>query len=430
MRKPEYPKTIRDGNVVLKIYRVKHPTTTSGFAFTVAWTDAEGKPRRKQFADDGDAKTFAEQKADQLATGHVQAADFSADDRAELVAIREVVKDSGVPALSAVREWQRANVLCPGEVLAACEAWAARQNKHGLKPILVEVAVDTFIAEKEAAGKHGEQTYRAKLKPVAERFKGRHLHSITAAEWTEYLAIYKDGVTRNDHRKRAAALCRWAQRKGHLPRFAPLEILETERAKEHATKIGILTAETYGRLLQWFREHEPKLLGAVVLAGFCGIRSDEIHGKRTNRNVRQLWSDVHLDRKVVQVSVAKTNTPAWRLVPLCPAAVEWLQVARTLNPDDVEVCEAAGMERARKVAIEAKFDLPDNCFRHSFISHRVAQTQDKPKVALEAGNSVKEIDRRYRVPLTQTEGDAWFDLTVSRAAEIEASHRAALPQTG
>lgn len=430
MRKPEYPKTVRDGNVVLKIYRVKHPSTAKGFAYTVSWTDAGGKPQRKQFADPTDAKTFAEQKADQLASGHVQAAEFSADDRAELVAIRDVVKGSGVPALSVVREWQRANALCPGEVLAACEAWAARQNKHGLRPIEVAVAVETFIAEKEAAGKHGKQTYQSKLKPAAERFRGRNLHTLTAAEWTEYLATFTDGVTRNDHRKRAAALCRWAQRKGHLPRFAPLEILETERAKEHATKIGILTAETYGRVLFWFRENAPNLLGAVVLAGFCGIRSDEIHGKRTDRAVRQLWADVHLDRDVVQVSVAKTNTPAWRLVPLCAAAIEWLKVARALNPNDVEVCEAAGMERARKIAIEAKFDLPDNCFRHSFISHRVAQTQDKPKVALEAGNSVKEIDRRYRVPLTQTEGDAWFGLSVSRVDVIEASHRAALLQNG
>ncbi len=200
-----------------------------------------------------------------------------------------------------------------------------------------------------------------------------------------------------------------------------------ERARENVTKIGIIDADTFQRLLVWFKANHPNLLGAVALACYCGIRSDEIHGKRGRRSVRQLWADIHLDRKFVQVTVAKTNTPAWRLVPLCDAAVEWLKIARTLNPKDVEVCEAAGIKRARKVAIEAKFTLPENCFRHSFISHRVAQLQDKPRVALEAGNSVKEIDRRYRVPLTREDGDAWFAL---HAAVIGASPQADPPRSG
>jgi hypothetical protein len=55
--------------------------------------------------------------------------------------------------------------------------------------------------------------------------------------------------------------------------------------------------------------------------------------------------------------------------------------------------------------------LPENCFRHSFISHRVAALGgNKPPVATEAGNSVTKVDSNYRVPLTEREGKAWFEV--------------------
>jgi hypothetical protein len=65
----------------------------------------------------------------------------------------------------------------------------------------------------------------------------------------------------------------------------------------------------YGQLLRFFHEGHIQYLAALVLAGFCGIRSDEIHGKRDDdREKRQVWEDVHLKRKFVEVTNAKTNT--------------------------------------------------------------------------------------------------------------------------
>ena len=69
------------------------------------------------------------------------------------------------------------------------------------------------------------------------------------------------------------------------------------------------------------------------------------------------------------------------------------------------------MEKVRLLLRAADFKIPENCFRHSFISYRIAAMDgNKPQVATEAGNSVAEIDRRYRVPLTKGEGEAWFSL--------------------
>ena len=81
-----------------------------------------------------------------------------------------------------------------------------------------------------------------------------------------------------------------------------------------------------------------------------------------------------------------------------------------------EICYDLAMDRVRLLAREALNDdgkpkfpaLPENCFRHSYISHAVAGTGDIPRVSLDAGNSPKEINRHYRELVTEADGKAWF----------------------
>ena len=49
-----------------------------------------------------------------------------------------------------------------------------------------------------------------------------------------------------------------------------------------------------------------------------------------------------------------------------------------------------------------------NALRHSFISYRVAQTQNVAQVALEAGNSPGMIFKHYRELVRQADGKKWF----------------------
>jgi hypothetical protein len=387
--------------VAVKVYRVRHKSSANGFAYKVAWASPAGR-QTAQFADEAEALEEARTKAAQIAAGRVEAADLTREDRDAIQEARRLCGD--VPVLAALAEWKRVRELTSGHAIPAAEAWAAR-NANRFKHITVADAVERFIAAKQKAGKQGERTYRAKLKPLVERFPDTNLHTVEALQYTAYLEQFEDGVTRNDLRKRTVALCRWAQKSGYLPRGVQLEIEQTDRADEKPTEIGIINAGIYSKLLEHFRARHPEHLAALVLAGFCGIRSDEIHGKRPDRSRRQVWEDVHLGEKYVRITVAKKNTPAWRHVGLCDAAVEWLM----LCPDrSGPVCREAAMEQVRSLAAEAKFVLPPNCFRHSFITYKCALSGDKAAVASEAGNSVAEIDRRYRVPVTKPEAVAWF----------------------
>jgi hypothetical protein len=401
-----WPQKITVGNVTVKVYRVAHPRARDGFEYVVAWRGENGRTR-KTFATPDVALQEAGLTAEKLNAGHVEAAGMSRGDRDELVAARRIA--GATPVLAALEEWAKARELCGGPILAAAEAWAAR-NATSFAPLKLRDAVDRFIDAKEKAGHEGDRTYRAKLKPLVTALGGETLlHSITVSQLNTYLGRYSDGVTRNDFRKRAVTLWNWARDTGHLPEGAPLAIERTMRAKEEPTDIGIIDPATFKKLLAWCRAEHPQHLPALVLSGFCGIRSDEIHGKRADRSVRQLWEDVHLDRKFVRVTVAKQNTPAWRHVPLCDAAIAWLE----LTPKDERagvLCESGAMEKLRWLALRAGFKLPSNCLRHSFISYRIEITHSKARVAKEAGNSEKEIDRRYRVPVTAGEAEAWFGL--------------------
>jgi hypothetical protein len=330
---------------------------------------------------------------------------MSRSDRDELQHAKSIAGD--VPILAALREWKRANELTAVHLIAAAEMWAARQGKT-FKRIKVADAVDQFIAAKDRAKKQGERTYRSKLEPLKTFFSDAHIDAITEPQFSAYLEQWQDGVTRNDFRKRAVSLCRWAQKSGFIPRGLQLEIKNTERAEEEPTQIGTITPDIFRDALRFIHAKHPQHLAALVVAGFGAVRSDEIHGKHHDRSKRQTWEDIDLAQKHLNVTIAKRNTPAWRLVELSDAAIEWLKLCPGEHKGPI--CEVNAIAKIRALLIEAEFDLPENCFWHSAIIYRIAKTGDKAATATWAGNSVKEIDKRYRRPMTKAAGEAWFSI--------------------
>jgi integrase len=413
----KWPVKIRTGNTTVSVYRSKHAKTREKLVYTVAWRDPGigNKRRLQQFADMQTALGNAQEKAASLNAGHVDASQLTGDDCAELKLARELAGDT--PVISALREWKRIRELTGNRGIQIAEAWEAANGNASEGKIHVADAVAAFITGKNEDGLQGEQTYKSKLALFTKAFGHRTPASLDETELSAFLRTIPDPTTRNDIRKRCGTFFRWARdTKKWLPRGVPLAIEATSRAKEPKRRIGIITPEEFRACLEWVQTNKPKHLAALVLAGFCGLRSAEIHGKRIKlkgqkrgtRSLGQLWRDIQLDAGLLNVSDAKENTPQWRLVPVCPAATAWLRICP--RREDGRVCRAAAMECVRKGCIGAGIELPKNCFRHSYISHRIAVTGDKARVATEAGNSVAVIDQRYRVPLPETRGKAWLEI--------------------
>ena len=243
-------------------------------------------------------------------------------------------------------EWLQAHRVAGADIIEACRSYAANRSR-GLKRITVSTAIDLFIKAKDDAGKSGNRVYGSKLKPLRSELGDRSLDLLTVQDWSRFFSRFEDPVTRNDIRKRAVTLCRWAQRQGHLSDEAKPEVEKTERAKERANPIGILTPEEFRSLLDFFRQKHPRHLAALVIAGFCGVRAEEIHGKRGDPGRRQLWKDIHLDRGFLSVTAAKENTPSSLVVHLCNAAVAWL---RLCQQDEGPVCQSHAIDRIRDIA--------------------------------------------------------------------------------
>jgi hypothetical protein len=59
-----------------------------------------------------------------------------------------------------------------------------------------------------------------------------------------------------------------------------------------------------------------------------------------------------------------------------------------------------------------------NALRHSFVSYRVAETQNIPQVSYESGNTPRIIERNYLKRVTPREAQRWFSITPPQQSKI------------
>ena len=403
--KVKFPQRIKRGSVVVTIYRVSNPGTASKVLYQVVWT-IDGVRYRKSHSDHSKAAEEAAQKADELAAGKVaMARDATAEDLAALAEARRL--SGSVPLLAALQEWTAAREICGGELLSAARLW---RDTHAadLDVVVVREAVRRFMEAKQKAGVDTSASYKHCLQRFVDAFGDSPMPSITKKALQAWLYAIVHPVSRNTHRKRVVALFRWCRNESILPRSVETEADRTERAQEEDLEIGILTVPQWSAILDMIRRERPEFLAVVVLAGFGGLRRSELHA--------QLWSDVHLDRGLLRVTSAKRNTPRKRIVHLEPAAVEWLQIcARMEGAVGKLVSPPWGIDRVRTFCRESRPALPcpENAFRHSFISYRIAKTGNVAETSLEAGNSPTTCFKHYRELVSKSDGAAWFDLRPS-----------------
>ena len=412
MKTTRFPKVIKRGAVKVRIYRIKHPRTKAGVIYSVAYHDGQAR-RQKQFTRLKEAEEEARLKADQLAAGRVDLSGYTREDLEELQKAREMA--GGVPLLSALAEWQKATEQTQGHLLDAARVWSER-NQPSFQRISLAEAYDVFLKAKRTQGVNTRINYERRLPGLVEALGSLPLDVISSRRLQAYLDGIGHPVTRNSVRQNAVTLWRWARRAGYLPRDSQTEAERTDRARENGHEIGVINAETFEALLRYIAAHHAHHVTPLVLAGFCGLRSKEVHG--------QDWRDVQLGRKFVRITDAKKGTPARRIVPLPDCALPWLaphaQPAGTVCRGDNRA-----IDRIRDIGRTNGFKLPPNCFRHSYISHRVAATGDIERTALESGNSPAVIHKHYREVFSEAEGRSWFEIRPEGAQEVkEVAHGA------
>lgn len=393
----KWPRNIKVGNVTVRVYRVKHKTSANGWTYVLAYHEG-GLRKRQKFAAAQDALDEGRLKCELLNAGRVASAGMTQHDRDELQAARSLTGE--IPVIAALTEWKRIREITHGEGIQAAEAWAARQGTS-YKTDKISTIIDLFLKSKKAGGVKTKKTYKP-LEHLREKFGSMHMDivsSLALGKWMQ--ERYANAVYFNTALSRFRTLWTWARKNGFLPKDSQTVAEAIDTARERPNRIGIIKAEKLKLLLRLIQKDHPELLAPLVLAAFCGLRSSEVHG--------QQWEDIDLVGGHVRVTAAKPNTPAFRLVPICDAAKKWL----LLCPDRTErVCTTiVDIERIRDLAVAAKLEMPENAFRHSYISHAVAASGDVNRTALDCGNSPQKIFRNYRSLVSEAEGKSWFNLT-------------------
>ena len=402
-----WPKSVKRGSVTVKIYRVNHQSNRSGFAYTVTYSGPQGR-KQKKFADENAAIEEATVIADRLKAGHIEGTELRKGERDEYVAARALLGE--YPLLSALEEWKRAKEFCGSDLLIAAQSWA-EANGTARKEIAIAQLVKDFLKDKKASGVNTKSGYDRTLPRVSKAFAETPVHTLTAAElrnWlrTEFKQPDAEAVhpsTFNSHRRRMVTLWKWARDEGYLPKNTQTEMELVGTMKEQDLEIGILKVPEYAAILRLIHEQHPEHLATVVLAGFAGLRRSELG--------LQKWEDIDLKRKLLRVSKAKSNTPSKRIVHLPEAALQWL---RKCQFDEELVGPPWSIDRARAIIRKKRINCPENGFRHSFITYRVAKTGNVDETSLEAGNSRDMIFKHYRELTSKDEGKAWFALTPSK----------------
>lgn len=146
-----------------------------------------------------------------------------------------------------------------------------------------------------------------------------------------------------------------------------------------------------------------------ALGLFAGLRTAELE--------RIDWEQIKLDEGHIEITAAtakrtKKRGRARRLVPILPNLRAWLEpLAKKSGP----IC-GPNFRRRQVAAKDAAglSDWPRNVMRHSFVSYRLADTQNTAQTALESGHREQVLFDHYREIVTPKAARAYFDIMPQR----------------
>jgi integrase len=389
------PQTFTNGRNEVKLY------TTQGRrgASYQACYYVGGKRERKTFADLAAARRFARQKLNDLATTTDEAEAVSTPELESYLAAKRIIAPAGLPLHNVCETFMAAREMLGATPLLDAVRRYLRQNK-GVQLVPIRQAVQEFLVERERIGvcwRYMAQL-RCDLNRFTRAFAGRHLPDIGTPELDEWICsdASRAQITRTNVRQRLTTFAHWCRKRGYLSREC--------RTFEDMASYSVPPAP----ILIYTPEEMRKLMGAVhdwvgvffAIWGFAGLRSEEIR--------RLDWRDVNLDRGFIVIEAEKAKTKRRRLVPISENLAAWLRpIAResgsvlgvfNTHMGSHQVCDRAGVAWKR------------NAFRHSYVSYRLALTNDAAKVALEAGHDAQVMFAHYRELVRPDQAQEWFNI--------------------
>ena len=154
---------------------------------------------------------------------------------------------------------------------------------------------------------------------------------------------------------------------------------------------------------------DDELLAYHAIGVFAGLRSSEIRRLQWGRNVDLVTGFIKLDASI-------TKTGQRRLVPILPNLRAYLEPIA--KPFSTMVVTSLLDDRAQAARKRAGIEWTENIMRHSFVSYRLADTQNAAQVAEEAGHSVTILRKHYRELVTPEDAKRYFAICREEPGKI------------
>ena len=403
-----WPHRIRVGSVEVPIYRNATGPSGEYVAFVVV-DHSSGKRRRRKFSSFEDARSEAQRIAVALSNGDAAAASVDYRDAASLVRCRELLQGVGVTLEAAVEMFvEAARLVGPHRVVEAAKDHARRFPTPVAK-VRLDEACDEYhrVLEERGRGSRHLADVKTRLGRFISDHPGATLDQIT----TQSLQRWVDGLKGMDGKPLSALTRRnsvvvvggmldYHRRRGRIADNPARDIERPEIRK--AGDVEFWRHDEARALLECV---SPVARAGLAVALFAGCRSAEI--------ARLTRSDFDFAGGYLAIGRDKAKTASRRLVPIAPNLRAWLAEFEACPPEAPlwaggapdgfvkAVTEACGKAGVRRV---------ENGARHAYITHRVAQTGDVARTALEAGNSAGVVHSHYRGLCRPEDATAYFDV--------------------
>jgi integrase len=128
------------------------------------------------------------------------------------------------------------------------------------------------------------------------------------------------------------------------------------------------------------------------------------------------WSEVDLKTGYITVQAAKAKTKVRRLVPIADNLKAWLMPLAQTNGKIIQVHNLS--KPIYRLSRKSKIRWHRNALRNSFVSYRVALTNDVARVAFESGNSARMIATNYLRLVSPEAGKAFFSIYPTTPANV------------
>ena len=292
--------------------------------------------------------------------------------------------------------------------------WFVESGMAGARKMTLAAAAEGYIGEYE--GHHesaSARPMRSELRTLVARLSVDGRGDMPLTDLTQ--AMLADHVRRGDPAprtirnrvavwttflRRAQALEWWPDGR-RLPTAALKKPMKEDRAPE------IFTPDEGLAILKAIREHLPRYLPYLLIAGWLGCRPSEC--------LRLKWSDFDWEAGMLHVTpdvARKTRRERW--VPMDAAVAALLRDAmgweRHHSASPGKPCLAHSRmfvsRWVREHGVVSRW--PADVLRHSYITHRMQVLANIDKTAEEAGNSPREIRASYRRPIRAGQGERWF----------------------